>query len=98
MSRIEARCEMEIVAAFKGEFVLYERIGRASEEWRSLKLVRTTGQKGKRNWWFCWNGERLSRTSDAGRLYEQSPDVYAWVVSALRARCSPAGEGAPRGG
>jgi hypothetical protein len=53
--------------------------------WRSMKLTHRggfvgSGRRRKRNWWLGWNGERLARNYDAGKLYQYHPDIYAWVV------------------
>ena len=72
------------IAARDG-FVLFDRaIG--PEPWRNLKLVLTARKAPKRNWWFGWNGERLSNSSDAGLLAKHHPAIYQWVVETLQER------------
>lgn len=68
-----------------GDFTLYERRDRSTAEWRSLKLIHTGGDAGKRkrNWWLGWNGERLSRNTDARHLAAHHPEVSAWVIARL---------------
>jgi hypothetical protein len=66
-------------------WILYCR--HQSEEWINLKLVSTNGRgirkerNRKRNWWLAWNGERLANNTDAGKLNEHHPEIYAWVRS-----------------
>lgn len=40
----------------------------------------------KRSHWTAWNGERLARSSDLGRLLQFHPDVVRAAVDALRQR------------
>ena len=65
------------------EYELFELPGRSTPQWRCLKLV-SLARTAKRNWWFGWNGERIARSSDAGKLADQHPAVYAWVIEALK--------------
>lgn len=68
-----------------GSFTLYERAGRSSAVWLSLKLVRTTAAKApKKNWWFGWDGKRLSNSSDCKKLAEHHPGIRQWVIDVLR--------------
>jgi len=53
------------------------------EPWRSLKLVRL-GKAKKSNWWFGWNGNRLSASKDEQLLSTHHPDIHDWVIGKLR--------------
>jgi hypothetical protein len=64
------------------DFELFERVGKSGGGWRSLKLVRA-GRHKKRNWWLGWNGERLARSSDAGKLYAHHGEVYEKILKYL---------------
>jgi hypothetical protein len=67
-------------------FTLYERKGCSTAQWRSLKLVRHPRKAGQQNaWWLGWNGERLARSTDAGKLAERLPGIERWVIDVLRA-------------
>jgi hypothetical protein len=59
--------EQIAIAQHPDGFVLYRR--RLCREWLNLKLVSLTPRR-KNNWWFGWNGERFSRSSDARLLSE----------------------------
>ena len=60
-----------------------ERVGAATDEWRNFKLIREGYRLRKQNWWLGWNGERLARSADAGKLKEHEPGVYAWLAARL---------------
>jgi hypothetical protein len=66
-------------------FTLFERPACHKNGWLSLKLI-ASGRRRKRNWWLGWNGDRLARNSDAGRLQDQEPEIYDWVIAALGER------------
>jgi hypothetical protein len=67
-------------------FTLYERRGCSTAQWHSLKLVRHPRKAGEQNCWFLgWNGERLARSTDAGKLAERLPGIERWVIDVLRA-------------
>jgi hypothetical protein len=71
--------------AINGAFTLYERRGRSSDRWLSPKLVRDPREAGQQNcWWLGWDGQRLSRSSDAGKLAKHHPEVLQWVIDVLR--------------
>jgi hypothetical protein len=73
-----------ITPAVNGEFTLYDR-SCPTGQWRNLRLARQQHQEKvpKSNWWLAWNGERLARNRDAGKLAEYHPAVYAWVIDSL---------------
>jgi hypothetical protein len=78
-----------VIARHPNGFTLLERGG--SRGWANLKLV-ADWHNQKRNWWFGWNGERLSKSRDAKLLREQLPTIFDWVANVLgtsRRRCSP---------
>jgi hypothetical protein len=76
--------EMTEIARHDDGFVLYDRPQASSAEWVSLKLIRPgCGRKRKHSWWFGWNGDRLSRTSDLKLLAEHEPGVHQWVRETL---------------
>lgn len=77
--------ELVPIAEHPDGFVLCHR--RVCREWLSLKLVSVTPRR-KRNWWFGWNGERLSRSRDTGLLAEHHPQIYEWVVGVLTGEVS----------
>jgi hypothetical protein len=66
-------------------FTLFERTGAGANGWRSFKLIREGRGLKKRNWWIGWDGDRLARTADAGKLREHEPEIYDWMISQLRA-------------
>jgi hypothetical protein len=72
---------MQIVSERPG-WTLYE-YRPPTGRWHSLKLV-ATGRRRKRSWWLGFNGERLSRTTDAGLLAEHEPAILQWVLDELR--------------
>jgi hypothetical protein len=55
--------------------------------WQGLKLINTSRRK-KCNWWFAWDGQRLSETKDAKLLREHEPEIYTWIVKHLRTTAS----------
>ena len=67
--------------ASTGRFTLFDST-QVSGRWRSLKLVRAGDPP--RQWWFAFDGERLTRNADALQLQTQDPDIYQWVVETLR--------------
>ena len=76
-----------MVIAQRGGFTLIEL--KRQGGWRSMKLTHPRGFVGsgrhrKRNWWLGWNGERLAKNCDAGKLHQYHPDIYAWVVQEMR--------------
>jgi hypothetical protein len=71
-----------IEIARHGGFVLYDRPQASTAEWAALKLV-GPDRKRKRNWWFGWNGERLSRSADCKLLAKHEPGIYQWVCETL---------------
>jgi hypothetical protein len=72
---------MRIIAERPG-WALYDR-QRSSNGWRSLKLV-AFERRHKGSWYFGFNGERLSRSTDADLLAEHEPEIYQWVLDELR--------------
>ena len=68
------------IATFDGWY-LYRRRGK-SMTWLPLKLI-AADRARKANFWFAWNGERLSRTHDEQRLREHRPDLYRQVTELL---------------
>jgi hypothetical protein len=60
-------------------------------DWDNFKLENHRRAK-KRNYWFGWNGHRLSRCRDMALLREYEPDVYSWLLEALREHRQPAGD------
>lgn len=72
----------EVIAESRG-WVLIE-LGETAG-WRNLKLCSKT-ERSKGNFWLAWNGERLSMSSDAGKLDAQHPDVFDWVCEAMGRR------------
>ena len=73
-----------ILIAAKDGFALFER--GSTSVWRSLKLVLQVSEAGKmkRNWWIAWNGERISRSSDAKHLAAHHPEIRQWVIETLK--------------
>jgi hypothetical protein len=66
-------------------FTLFERQGYGRGVWRSLKLVRAPPQAGTKNiWWFGWDGERLSNSTDSKLLAKHHPEIRQWVIDVLR--------------
>jgi hypothetical protein len=57
------------------------------EGWMNLKLQKTKAGRipssEKRVWHLAWNGERLARNTDAGKLAKDDPEIYQWVVDML---------------
>jgi hypothetical protein len=54
--------------------------------WTSLKLTAAGLEGGrwvKRNWWFGWNGERLSWNTHTNHLAKHHPEIYGWVANWL---------------
>jgi hypothetical protein len=46
--------------------------------------VPSTARDGKKNNWnLAWNGERLARNTEAKRLLDYEPEIYAWVVEQM---------------
>lgn len=84
----ESKPDSMVAVAASAEFVLFDRPSAARNGWRSLKLVRVNARphekRQKLNWWLGWNGERLSRSSDAESLKEEHPALYDWVIGALQ--------------
>ncbi len=66
--------------------------------WWNLKLIRDIEGSFwvKRNWWFAWNGERISGTRDAHLLRKQQPERADWVLDACRRRLSARTRGSAR--
>ena len=62
------------------KFSLFER--GVKDGWTSLKLVNPSTPR-KKNWWLGWNGERLAKNADAGKLFTHHPETYAWVIAEL---------------
>jgi hypothetical protein len=89
------------------EFTLYERAGRSTAQWRSLKLERRPRQAGrKNNWWLGWNGERLSHNADSRELRsrrfqtrlranERTTTFTSCTTSLAPGSRSPSGTGPP---
>ena len=77
--------ELIPLAAHDDGFVLFERKNGSTAAWLSLKLQRRPRQAGKNNWWFGWDGTRVSRTTDAGKLAKHHPEILQWVIDVLRA-------------
>jgi hypothetical protein len=85
-----------IPLAARNGFTLYERKGRSSDRWLSLKLVRDPRKAGKKNNWFLgWNGTRLARNTDTKKLVECLPGIERWVIDSLRTSRRRARPGAP---
>lgn len=63
-----------------GDFALFIRRDQPSTAWLNLKVVRAGG---KNIWWLAWNGNRLMRSKDAGKLAEHNPKVLQWVIDTL---------------
>ena len=77
--------EMIRFASIEG-WTLYERTRRTSDQWRNYKLVGNGGDGTQKfNWWLGWNGERLSRGSDAVLLAKRHPAIMQWVIDILKA-------------
>jgi hypothetical protein len=64
-----------------GDFALFARRDQPSTDWLNLKVIRT-GEAPK-IWWLSWNGKRLSRRKDTGKLAEHNPKILQWVIDTL---------------
>lgn len=62
---------------------LWEFVQKRKNGWRSF-YFHAPDRTSKSTWWIGWNGTRLARNYDAGRLAEHAPELYAWVVATLR--------------
>lgn len=67
--------------------VLLERLGKSLNEWANVVLRRPAkrGAVPKRSWYLGHNGLRFARNSDADRLAEFHPEIYAKADAFLRA-------------
>lgn len=81
-----ASTTMTLVAEY-GDFRLFHRPEKSSDEWANLKLILGCPKYAakKRNWWLAWNGERLARNRDAATLLEHRPEIHEWVIETLKA-------------
>jgi hypothetical protein len=57
--------------------------------WTSCKLTSDTplkglGRRGKQNWWFAFNGQRLNKCRDALLLAHYQPEIHQWVLECLQ--------------
>ena len=72
------------ILASANEWVLFDT-GKGADGWRDLKLEsRRRGKIPKRNWWFGFNGDRLSGSRDAKLLEEHQPAALRWVLAVLK--------------
>lgn len=55
----------------------------ATAVWQDVKVVCIGRITKKANYWFKWNGERMSECADAHAMMDYRPDLYAKVMSAL---------------
>jgi len=67
--------------AINGDWELYYRY-KTENGWVSLKLLHKNS-KSKGNYWFGFNGNRLSRTKDRYLLVTKYPEIEMWVVKKL---------------
>jgi hypothetical protein len=58
----------------------------ATSVWVDVKVVCIGRVAKKANYWFKWNGERMSECADANAMKEYRPDLYAKVMSVLNER------------
>lgn len=66
-------------------WVLFIRAGKSTPQWTSLKLLRRSPGKARKNaFWLGWNGERLARNHDSILLADRHPGTHDWVISRLR--------------
>lgn len=66
-----------------GKWDLYILPDRSSEEWKCLKLVHTDKRFKKRNYWFGWNGVRMSGSACSNRLAKDWPEIYQVILNWL---------------
>jgi len=73
---------LKLIATRPGGWSLFEYS--STPDWLNLKLVCDSHHKmPKRNWWFGWNGARLSDKRDTRLLSEHWPEIHVWVVEVL---------------
>jgi hypothetical protein len=58
----------------------------ATSIWVDVKVVCIGRAAKKANYWFKWNGERMSECTDANAMRDYRPDLYARVMAVLNER------------
>jgi hypothetical protein len=63
---------------------LFHRPDADSDGWHSFVLRHYDGRFRKYSYWGGWNGERVARNTDMGRLNRRFPEIMQWVERSCR--------------